>query len=522
MMLADGFLDRIRARRQRPVAAALQRAAHQLDVSIRDRRREDAKRSGDAASDVPDQYHEWMRERRLTTSEGQPARWDYRHFEYWGETLDEVTAGELLRVVVNAAIRHGKTEYMTIGYAAYRIIRDPTTRVIVGSYNQRQARKLSRAIKAIVRANGVDISPERDAQDEWETVAGGSVRAVGAGTGTASMNADLIFIDDPIGSRKEAESLAHRNQVWDWITNDILSRCEPHTAVIFSMPRWHVDDPAGRMRVHQADRWRFIDMPVRAESDDDVLGRGKGELLWPELRTDEWLRFMETDLASAYAVAALLYCRPRPREGGMFKFDWWTQSTDGKPLAELPKCVRWIRYWDTAGSEPRKGKTEPDYTSGTLAGRMADGRTVLAHQAAFQKGVAARDAKMREVAKSDRKNFPGVAWWIEREVGIGGTERTNALVRMIQALGIPCYTEGATGSKGLRAEPLQSAAEAGNVLLGPDDPEEPWHDSFRLEACDFTGSGDDLHDDRVDSTAGAYNKLSDPRGGRSRTFRMPR
>jgi phage terminase large subunit-like protein len=49
----------------------------------------------------------------------------------------------------------------------------------------------------------------------------------------------------------------------------------------------------------------------------------------------------------------------------------------------------------------------------------------------------------------------------------------TALVRRIQKVGLTVHVEPATGSKLLRAEPLAAAAEAGNVVLGPDNPGPP-------------------------------------------------
>jgi predicted phage terminase large subunit-like protein len=71
---------------------------------------------------------------------------------------------------------------------------------------------------------------------------------------------------------------------------------------------------------------------------------------------------------------------------------------------------------------------------------------------------------------------------------------------------MPVHTEHPTGKKVLRAEPLASAAEAGNVLLCPGE----WRDPFRSEAADFpTGR----HDDQVDAAAGAFTKLNVPVAG---------
>jgi hypothetical protein len=107
--------------------------------------------------------------------------------------LDRVTAGETKRVIMQIPIRHGKTEHSTIGFGGYQLERVQKTRLLVGSYNDRQAQKLSRGIRKLARARGVVVSPEKDTASEWETVLGGGVRAVGAGAGVASVNADGIL-----------------------------------------------------------------------------------------------------------------------------------------------------------------------------------------------------------------------------------------------------------------------------------------------------------------------------------------
>lgn len=425
-------------------------------------------------------------------------QWDAPHFRLMQDRLDGVTYGDIDRLLLQVAGRHGKTETVS-SYVAYRLELDPSTRVLLVTYSQPQARKLSRQIRRMARDAGVELSAERDSVDEWETAEGGGVRAVGVGSGTASINADLIVIDDPIGNRAEAESAAHRERVWDAITTDILARCEPQTAVVFSMPRWHMDDPAGRTQDRQKGHWHIVDLPGRSLGEGDMLGRPEGEVLWPEERGEKWHETMRVSLGS-FGYASFIQCRPTPRTGGTFEWDWW------HILPEAPTCIRLVRYWDLAGTQPERGKNEPDYTVGTLAGEMADGRTVFLDQVAFQLSVGARDARMEAVAKADRGAYgQSVVVWFEKDTGVGGRDRTKALTRRLQGTGLAVYNEPATGSKEVRAEPLQSAAEAQNVVFGPDDEAEPWHDAFRLQAAEFPSG---RFDDRVDSAAGAFNKIT--------------
>lgn len=437
---------------------------------------------------VTPHYGEWLAEARPEY------RWDAPHFRTMQTALDRVTAGELRRVLFQIPIRHGKTEHSTVGYGGYRLERMQKTRLLVASYNQRQADKLSREIRKLARSRGVIISDDRDSATEWETIVGGGCRAVGAGTGVASVNADGILIDDPFGSREEAESPAHRDRVWDWLTNDILARCEPHTWVLFSMSRWHQDDAAGRIRDRQAARWHVIDLPGRAEA-NDPLGRAIDAPLWPELRGAEWLQEKRDELME-YGFASLIQGRPRPREGGMFKWAWW------RLLEAVPAQGRMVRYWDLAGTEVRGKGHDPDYSAGALACRMPDKRTAFVDVERFRKSIAARDAHLEMVARADLKAYPGrVVWWFEKEAGIAGTERTAELMRRIQSMGMPVYAEHPTGKKVNRWEPLAAKAEAGNAVLCPG----TWRDPFRGEAADAPNG---THDDQLDAAAGADAKLS--------------
>jgi predicted phage terminase large subunit-like protein len=421
-------------------------------------------------------------------------RWDARHFVAMQGVLDRITAGTERRAYFQVPIRHGKTEHNTISYAVFRLEQNPRCRILVCSYNDRRAQKFSRDIRRLATARGVAMSQDRNAAGEWETVAGGGVQAVGAGAGVASVNADLILIDDPIGSRDDAESQAKRDQVWDWLTNDILARCEPHTAVVMTMSRWHQDDPAGRLRDQQSARWTMLDLPAEAE-DNDALGRAVGEPLWPELRGVDWLQEKREELG-AYGFASLLQGRPRPREGGMFKWAWW------QLIDEVPKSGPMIRYWDLAGTEPKGKGHDPDYSAGALGCRMPDLRTALVDVARARKSIAARDHWLTEVCAADLAAYRGrIRWWIETEAGIAGEERTQQLVRRLQAMGMPVSTEHPTGKKIHRAEPLASKAEAGNVVLVRGE----WNDPFRAEAADFPNG---KHDDQIDAASGADSKLA--------------
>lgn len=418
--------------------------------------------------------------------------WTSPHFSYVFRRLDGLTAGTLERVLLQVAVRHGKTESVK-GYMAYRLEKDPSTRILFGSYGERQALKVSREVRRIARTRGVEISPDRDAAGEWETTDGGGMLAVGAGTGVASVNADLIVIDDPIGSREQAESEAHRDRVWDWITTDILARAEPHTQAIFSMPRWHADDPAGRMQDQHVDLWTLVDLPGVAE-DDDPLGRKVGELLWPSHRPPSWIDRQKV-LLGPYGFASAVQCRPTPREGGQFDRAWFDLSHDSVPRGS--KMI-WVRHWDLAGT-PGGGA----YTCGVLIGvRITDGTVWVKNVVRGQWAAGERNGIIKATAKDDAdalKSKHAVLYQVEQEPGSGGKDQAAAVVRLLSGYRVEART--ASGDKFLRADPFAGAAKNGDVrvLSGP------WRETYLAE-LEMSGPGA-KYLDQMDASSGAYNRL---------------
>ncbi len=237
-------------------------------------------------------------------------QWNKRFQQVICDALDRVTSGDCNRLMLFVPPRHGKSELVTVRYAAYRLKKDPSTNVVVASYGQKLANTFSRKIRRILSeehaltrreraearakngeppaaaaapipsqtparttpntsasqqdrapadypqcgASDDEASPfpfirqrPKNCEAEWETSIGGGLRAVGVGGGITGFGANLCIIDDPIKSRAEAESASHRDAVWNWFKNDIYTRLEPNGAMILIQTRWHEDDLAGRL-----------------------------------------------------------------------------------------------------------------------------------------------------------------------------------------------------------------------------------------------------------------------------------
>lgn len=243
--------------------------------------------------------------------------------------------------------RHGKSTLVTERFTAWNIERDPRLRVILAAYNQTLADKFSRRIRTIVRPH-VDLNKERTAVNDWETEAGGGLRAAGVGGGITGMGGDLIVIDDPIRGREEADSPAYRERVWGWYIDDLYTRREPGAKMILILTRWHQDDLAGRiLRSEDGPNWDVVHIPAIAMQ-DDPLGRVEGEALWEA-------RVPATDIAKYRAFNergywSLYQGMPQPEGGAIFLRDWWDGANRYDITNQALKNLTVGRYqlWDTA------------------------------------------------------------------------------------------------------------------------------------------------------------------------------
>lgn len=418
-------------------------------------------------------------------------RWDWPHLRYLQRQLERVTRGEVTRLAVFMPPRHGKSEQTTVRYPMWRLERDPTLRVIVAAHTATLAEKFSRKARRIATGRIV-LSRERAAAEDWETAAGGGLRAIGVGGAIAGHGGDLILIDDPIRSREEAESETVREKVWEWYTDDLRTRLEPGGAIVLIQTRWHEDDLAGRLLREReqgsGEPWEVVNLPAFAE-ENDPLGRAEGEALCTDRYPVEALERLR-DVLGSYSFAALYQQRPAPREGGLFRRGWF------QIVPNAPAGGRRVRYWDLAGSAGRG-----DYTVGTLLARVGD-RYFVEDVIRGQWAPGERDEVIRTAAKEDGR---AVAVWVEEEPGSAGKGQSAALIRLLAGYNV--RAERATGSKEVRAAPLAAQAEAGNVFLVAG----PWNRAWLDEVCEFPFG---KNDDQVDSAAGGFGRLAAPHGPR--------
>lgn len=230
------------------------------------------------------------------------------HHEVTAAALDDFVEFKKKRLIIIEPPRRGKSELASRRLPAYIFGRNPNAGIIAGSYNQDLANMMSRDVQRIMESDKyaeifpdtylagkrVELSVRRawkKTNPEFEIVNHrGAYKCVGVGTGVTGRGANYIIIDDPVKSRKEANSETQRQVVWDWYTDDIMSRLEVPGAVLIMATRWHEDDLIGRVieregKFSEGGLWHVIHFPEIQDAVDcdkrPYDPREPGKALWP-------------------------------------------------------------------------------------------------------------------------------------------------------------------------------------------------------------------------------------------------
>jgi hypothetical protein len=386
--------------------------------------------------------------------------------------------------------RHWKT-FTLRHLAAAHLLRYPTQDVIWASHTFTYAVHQSVEIRKIVERMGGRLDPTEQSKGHWRMAAGGTLWVFGSGgKNIAGSGGRLAIIDDPIGSREQAESPTEREHIYQWIDDDITPRLTPDGVLFLVHTRWHPDDPIGRFSSDF--RWRGVNVPALAEDADDPMGRAPGEPLRPDIISRDELEGLRAK--NIFKFASLYQGRPRPRGASVF---------NGLPLRfrELPQGPHRTAYGvDLAYT----AKTVADRSVCLRMQRFGDVTYVTAGRIAQ---VAAPEFTLALRAMASEQAGP-MRWYRS------GSEKGSA--QFIKAKVPELRDLSTTADKFVRA---QSAAEGWNSskLAFPSE-DSPlygdWVDAALDEVAAFTGVNDD-RDDVVDALVAGWDELNPKRAERN-------
>lgn len=311
------------------------------------------------------------------------------HLTLIGEELAKLEAGdEFDRLMINTPPRVGKTRLAVEWMVFWWLIKHPTHRVIIASYDDSLAQRAGKHIRALITkhgaAYGLILEHGSTAAKDFSLSTGGGVRSVGIGSGITGHDGDLLIVDDPTKSRAEAESTVRRDRIYDWWSAEFSTRVVPGTRIMMIQTPWHPDDLRVRVvaqegEVKDGGRWQVVIMAAICEDPaTDPLGRGHGDPLpHPRIADGDGPRLLRwwERIRSAIAVRdwrALYQCDPKAPEGQLVTWDLLRERRCHEKPAGCAERGR-----SGVSVDPSGGGRD---TAGVIAGHLdADGRCVFTH-----------------------------------------------------------------------------------------------------------------------------------------------
>lgn len=425
----------------------------------------------------------------------------YPHVKQLAAILQQVADDEIDRLMVFMPPRHGKSELVSRLFSAYYLYCHPDRWVGINSYAAELAYTFSRNSRENYTRFGGNLRGDAYAVKHWETGRGGGLWAAGVGGPITGKGMHLGIIDDPLKNSEEANSEVIRQKQADWYDSTFYTRQEPGAAIVVIQTRWNEGDLSGYIlskEYEEPEHWHIIhfeavkdtsppEYPPTCIIEPDT--RRPGEALAPQRYPLEKLKKIAARIGS-YFYNALYQQRPAPREGNMFKREWF-EIVPGVPGRN--ELVSRVRYWDKAGT-----KDAGAHTAGVLLAKFRN-TYYIEHVIMGQWGADEREAIIKQTAEADREMYGRVTIGVEQEPGSGGKESAEATIKMLA--GFAAYADRPTGDKVLRAEPFAAQCSIHNVKLVRGD----WNGRY-LDILTAFPYG--TIKDPVDASSAAFNHLS--------------
>lgn len=443
------------------------------------------------------------------------------HHRVTANKLNDVAYGRCRRLILLMPPQHGKSELGSHRFPAFFQGLYPDAKILCGSYNKTFASDIALDVAKIIDSEPYHelfprtwVTPEGNAsiykrnneghqlipvelEDGSMFVPGGAMSCQGIGGTFTGKGARLFVIDDPFKNRKEADSAAHRKDVWDWYSSTARTRLSGmDAAIVIIMTPWHEADLAHLlMKISKenpdADRWEVVKFPaIRETMDNPEDPRQLGEVLWPERYPLQFFKAYRAE-ATPRDWSALYQQSPTPLEGHIFKRHWFNKRYTEDP-AELAKemdvviLTADLTFKDTAAS---------DYVALQVWGKK-DSRRCMLDRINERMGFGAScNAIAALVAK----------WPMISNISLEDAANSAAVKEALtkKFTGVTVWKPGT--SKVARAEVCSPKYIAGNVEY-PLDKYAPWMPDYMEQLIGFPTAA---NDDEVDASTQALIVLGE-------------
>ena len=168
------------------------------------------------------------------------------HHLYVMKHLEQVTRGELDRLLISAPPGSAKSTLASVFFPAFFLAQHPEAQVITASHTQDLAERFGRRVRNLISEHaavlGLQLSDDSQAAGRWSLKSRGSLFAIGASGALAGYRGDLIVLDDVYRSMDDAYSDSTRQRISDWFYGEVLPRARPGCRVVGIGTRFHHAD----------------------------------------------------------------------------------------------------------------------------------------------------------------------------------------------------------------------------------------------------------------------------------------
>lgn len=402
--------------------------------------------------------------------------------------LQEIVEGrQPNRLVLNQPPRSLKSFIISVCLPAWLLGHNPSRAIIVASYADGLAGKLSRECRSLMESKfyaavfpTTEISERKATEWEFETTANGGRYTATVGGTLTGRGADILIVDDPMKAQ-DTNSERERDRVWDWFNATAYTRrnSSKNSIVLVTMQRLHEQDLAGRLI---AAGWPSLVLPARATvteefrlSSIETYVRKEGELLQSLRDSVEDLETTKRQVGS-HDFSAQYQQDPLPAKGNIIKAEFLRRYTD------LPRFSGLSQVLITCDPASKPGE-QNDYTA-LLATRIAGNHVYVLECARGHWTNVQIRARIEDLALRHRADLILV-----EDTAIG-----PALIQDLRAtLRVPTLGRTPKGSKEERLYAREGMFEAGQVLFPVN---QPWSMDFEKELLGFPSA---RNDDQVDA-----------------------
>jgi predicted phage terminase large subunit-like protein len=423
------------------------------------------------------------------------------HHKIMAESFKRVADGDLKRVLLNVAPRHGKSLLTSQYLPAWMIGKDPSKKLMAITHTTDLAVHFGRTVRDIIQSDkyaeifpNTNVRADSKSAGKWQTEEGGEFFAAGVGASVTGRGADLLILDDP-HSEQDLLSPNAFDSAWQYYSAGPRQRLQPGGTIIVVQTRWSTEDITGhlleeQMKSKDADQWEQIEFPAIMPS---------GKPLWPGFWSIDELKAVKASLFPANWSAQWMQ-NPMSEEASILKRGYWSKWIPDT----LPSCTDTIMTMDTAFQAKETadfsvitvwGVFYPDGECTTGSGDYEKKRNFDGTQAHII--LLDRIRGRFEFPELKAKAFSAYQDWTPDVTIIENKASGQSLIQEFRFQGIPVqeFTPNKGQDKVIRAHSVSDILHDGKVWY----PESKWWADELVDECHgFPFSA--KNDDQVDAT----------------------